>query len=92
MTLHITNHAILRYQERVAPVSMEQARAILGSAMIQAAAAFGARFVRLAGNQRVVIKDGSVVTVLPAGSYQRQVMRRGLGRYGVGNIPEGADR
>jgi len=90
--IHVTKHAIIRFRDRVANLPEAEVIALLSSPMIQAAANFGARFVRLAGNQRVVIKDGSVVTVLPAGSYQRQVMRRGLGRYGVGNIPDGADR
>lgn len=34
--------------------------------LVAAAAGFGAHYVRLPGNQRVVIEDGSVITVLPA--------------------------
>jgi len=82
MPIHVTNHAVLRYQERVAPVSMERARAILSSPTMQRAADFGATFVRLGTGQRVVIQDQTVVTVQPADHYARQVKRRGLGRYG----------
>jgi hypothetical protein len=82
MTLHVSNHAVLRYQERVAPVSMEQAREILSSPAIQRAAEFGATYVRLGTGQRVVIQGQTVVTVQPATHYARQIKRRGLGLYG----------
>lgn len=82
MTLHVSNHAVLRYQQRVAPVSMEQARAALSSTAIQRAAEFGATYVRLGTGQRVVIQGSTVVTVQPADHYARQIKRRGLGRYG----------
>lgn len=65
MTLHITNHAILRYIERVAPVSMEEARAALSTPMITRAAAFGARTVILGTGQRVLLREQTVITVLP---------------------------
>lgn len=68
MAVHVTNHACLRYQERVAPVSIEVARERLSSAVIEQAAAFGAMFVRLGTGQRIVIHDGRVITVLTKGN------------------------
>ena len=53
MTLHVTGHAIARYQERVANVSTETARAALSTPAIEAAAMFGARSVRLGTGHRV---------------------------------------
>lgn len=64
--LHITHHAILRYQERVSPVSDEEARAALKSPAIKTAATFGARTVILGTGQRVLIRDHAVITILPA--------------------------
>ena len=72
----------MRYQERVANVSDAEAVAILTSPAVTLAASFGARFVRLASNHRIVIVDNSVVTILPPDNYRRQVLRRGMGRFG----------
>lgn len=47
------------------------------------AAQIGARFVRLSGGQRIVLQDWTVVTVMPAENYRKQVRRRGMGRYGA---------
>ena len=82
MTLHITRHAIQRYQERVCPVSDEQARQALSTATIQLAANFGAQFVRLPTGHRVVINDHAVITVQPPQHYRRMIHREGLGRFG----------
>jgi hypothetical protein len=65
-TIHISYHAIVRYQQRVSPVSAEEARQRLSSKIIQTAIEFGARHVILPQGQRVVITAGSVVTVLPS--------------------------
>ncbi len=45
--IHVSSHAISRYRERVAPVSYDEAVAALSTAVIERAAAFGARYVRL---------------------------------------------
>ena len=82
MILHVTTHAIERYTDRVEQVSDAVAVARLTSATIQAAANFGARFVRLPTGHRVVIENGAVVTVLPAAHYRKQIHRTGLSRYG----------
>lgn len=84
MTLHVSSHAIERYQERIANVSDDEARAALSSRAIQLAASFGARFVRLATGHRVAIADNTVTTVLPPMHHKRQVHRVGLGRFGNG--------
>lgn len=89
--IHITAHAVSRYRERVEPVGYDEAYAALTSPAVRAAFDFGARYVRLAGGQRIVIENGRVVTVLPADNYRKQVQRKGLGRYGKSNGPTGRD-
>lgn len=66
MGLHVTAHAIVRFQQRVSNVSEDIARQALSSTIIQRAAEFGAHYVRLGTGQRVVIDQGKVITVLPA--------------------------
>lgn len=78
----VSAHAISRYRERVSPVDYDAALAALSTRAIEAAADFGAHIVRLAGGQRVVIEEQTVVTVLPAENYRKQIARNGLGRYG----------
>lgn len=70
--VHITDHAVVRYRERVAAVTEEAARIALSSATIRAAISFGAHFVRLGTGQRVVIEGDRIITVLPAGTGLRQ--------------------
>jgi hypothetical protein len=64
--IHITAHAIQRFIERVAKVSVQDARERLSSPAVIAAAKFGAHYVRLGTGQRIVIQDGKVITVLPS--------------------------
>jgi len=91
--LHITQHAIERYIERVAPVTPDEAREALDCPAVRTAAQIGARFVRLHGGQRIVLQGCTVVTVMPAENYRKQVRRRGMGRYGktVGRIGQRTD-
>lgn len=63
--IHVTRHAIERYQERVANVSDDDAREALSTRALQVAAQFGARFVRLATGHRVLVENGCAITVLP---------------------------
>jgi hypothetical protein len=80
--LHITHHAIQRYIARVDPsASPDTARAALDTPATRAAAQFGATFVRLATGHRIVVQDFTVVTVMPADNYRKQVCRHGLPRY-----------
>lgn len=67
MPITVTRHAIERYQERVEPVSDDEAVARLSCPAIEKAAAFGARYVVLGCGNRAVIVDGHVVTVLAKG-------------------------
>lgn len=95
MTIHVTAHAIQRYQERVAPVSAAEAHKALSTRAIQASAEFVGNqtaYVRLPTGQRVVIKDRIVVTVQPAEHFRRQIHRRGLGRFGKSSSPSGGLR
>lgn len=81
MTLHVSYHAIQRYQERIANVTDDEARAVLSTPAIQAAAKFGAMFVRLGTGHRIAIQNMTVVTVLPPESYKRQIGRKGLRKF-----------
>ena len=83
--LTVSHHAIQRYQERVANVPEDQARAALSTRAIQIAARVGARFVRLGTGHRVAIDDRVVVTVLPAMRSNRNA-RRLWDTHG-GNVP-----
>ena len=83
--IHITEHAIERARERIrsfANLSDQAIIAALTTPVIQLAAALGAEcHVRLPTGQRITVKDRTVVTVLPAEQYQRQVRRQGTGRF-----------
>lgn len=75
--LHVSIHAIERYQERIDNCSEDEARAALSTEAIKAAADFGCRFVRLASGHRVALKDHTVTTILPPENYRKQVQRIG---------------
>lgn len=64
--VHVTHHAVQRFQERVANWPEERVRAAMSSPLVHKAAAFGAHYIRLGTGQRIVIQDGTVVTVLQA--------------------------
>lgn len=61
----LTRHAIERYRERVADVPTAAIWQALDCPAVRLAIEFGARFVRLAGGQRVVIQGNRIVTILP---------------------------
>ncbi len=65
MTCHITNHAIVRYQQRVENLPADLVEKALDTPAIRKAINFGAPYVRLGTGQRVVIQKGIIVTVLP---------------------------
>jgi hypothetical protein len=67
--IHITRHAIARYQERVAPCSSTEVREriLTHASALAVAIAFGAPVVRCADGVRFVLDKGSVVTVLGPG-------------------------
>lgn len=65
--LNITHHAIERALERLPGVRSEgEAIAALDTPATRLAAQIGARYVRIATGQRIVVEHGIVVTVLPA--------------------------
>ncbi|WP_395326917.1 hypothetical protein WBP06_09385 [Novosphingobium sp. BL-8H] len=64
--IHITHHALTRAMERVPGIDSEaKAFTLLSAEVIQNAAAWGARYVRLGTGQRIVIDIDRAVTVLP---------------------------
>jgi len=80
MTLHGTAHAIERYQQRVRNCSEAAAIAALSSKAIEAAAMFGAPYVRLGTGQRIVLDHETVVTVLHAETPTIYIVNYGRGR------------
>lgn len=88
--IFVTPHAIRRFQERAANLPEAEVIARLSSPTIEAAARFGAQFVRLGTGHRVVIADYTVVTVLPPEHFRRQIARQGVGRY-RGYSPRGEE-
>lgn len=74
--LYVTRHAIQRYRERVADVPAAEVWRALDIPAVRVAIEFGARFVRLAGGQRVVLKENRVVTVLPSDHWLDSLDRR----------------
>jgi len=63
--LHVTDHALVRYLERVKGIDMDLIRAELASPTAHLAEAFGASHVILKTGERALIRDGCVQTVLP---------------------------
>jgi hypothetical protein len=78
--IHVTPHACERYIERVAPVSLAEAReAIMSHAKaIEAAADFRCEVVRCAGGERLVLSGTRVLTVYGRGELPRQCRRGGV--------------
>ena len=90
--LLVTDHAVERYQERVANCTADQARQALSSPAVRAAAKFGAMFVRLATGHRIALRGHVVLTVLPPEHFKRQVHRVGLPRFtNPSNTHKGGD-
>jgi len=73
--IFLTRHAIQRYRERVADVPAGEVWRALDCAAVRVAIDFGARFVRLAGGQRVVLVENRVVTILPR-DHHSSLLRR----------------
>lgn len=68
--LLISVHAVERYQQRVADLPEAAARAALDCPAARLAARIGAPFVKLPGGQRIVIRNATVITVLPPGTWE----------------------
>lgn len=65
MTIHVTQHAVERFQERVSNIPDADARAALSCPAVLMAAEIGAPYVKLGTGQRIVLEGSRVVTVLP---------------------------
>lgn len=63
MTLHISDHALLRYAERRYGVDFEKLRQELSTPIVQAAAKAGCHAVKCNGG-KVLIKNQCVVTYI----------------------------
>lgn len=77
--IRVTNHAVLRYQQRVAPVTIEEARQALSTAVIELASKFAGCancHVSLPTGQRVVVSNGAVITVRPDNRLRRRKRKR----------------
>lgn len=73
---YLTRHAIQRYRERVADVPAAEIWRVLDCPAVRTAIVFGARFVRLAGGQRLVLEQDRIVTVLPSNHFVGSLDRR----------------
>lgn len=76
MSLFVTPHAVRRYRERVADRPDRWVIGYLAGKVFCLADSFGAPFVRLAGGQRVILRNHAVVTVLPADKCLDRLSRR----------------
>jgi hypothetical protein len=65
--VRVSRHAIARYRERVADGPDEMIIAALSSVAIQALAQIGRGAVILSCGARVIVENGTVLTVLPIG-------------------------
>ena len=70
--LHITGHAIERYQDRVENLPEAEIKARLCTPLMEAAARFGDCKVKLPTGHRAVIVAGAIVTVTPIPSKGRR--------------------
>lgn len=61
----LTDHAILRYQSRVANVPREQIEQAIDTPAFRAAMQIGAKAVILSNGIRAIIHDGVIVTFSP---------------------------
>lgn len=73
--LDISDHAVLRYLERVKGVSIEAIKAEMRTPAAEKACAFGAPVVIGRNGERLVIRDGVIVTVIAKGRHQGRYIR-----------------
>lgn len=67
--LHITDHAMLRYRQRVADVPNDAIQAALSGRAFEAGANYPRCAVILPTGHRAVMRSGAVITVLPLGGH-----------------------
>lgn len=73
---YISDHAVLRYLERVKGIDIEAVRTEMQSPALDAAIAMGCDTVILGGGQRLKMHGDVVSTVLPKGSQDRRSRQR----------------
>lgn len=66
----ISDHAVLRWLERVKGIDMDAVRAEMDTPALAKADEFGCPVVIGRNGERLVIKNGIVVTVIAKGRYQ----------------------
>ncbi|WP_293875533.1 MULTISPECIES: hypothetical protein [unclassified Sphingomonas] len=71
----ISDHAVLRFIERVYGVDIEKVRAEMNTPALASAVEFGARCLIGRHGERLVIRDGIVVTVIAKGRYVGKTIR-----------------
>jgi len=69
MTLAVTQHAIARYRERVKDMPDEIIRAALSGRAFDAAETVGRCSVILPSGHRAIIRNGTIITILPLGGH-----------------------
>jgi hypothetical protein len=67
MTIIVSDHALVRYCERVLNIDMEAIRAEMSSQAVQTAASMQCHTVRLGNGARLKLKGETVTTVLGKG-------------------------
>ena len=69
---HVTDHALLRYLERVRGIDVEAIRAEIACAAVTTAAEFGCTTVILGNGARLKLQGDVVATVLPSRKSERR--------------------
>lgn len=75
MTVQISDHAVARFLERVYGVDIERVRSEMAGPALDKAAAFGAPVLIGRHGERLVIRDGIVVTVIAKARYAGRTIR-----------------
>jgi hypothetical protein len=76
MPVTISDHAILRYLERVHGIDMDRVRAEMECPALAVADAFGCPVLIGKNGERLVIRDGTVVTVIAKSRYVGKTIAR----------------
>lgn len=62
---YVTDHALLRYMERVMGIEVEKIREQMISETLRLGVEMGAASVKLGTGERMVLQGSTIVTVLP---------------------------
>lgn len=76
MMITVSAHAMERYRERVADLPNVKIARQLMTPIVVTACRFGAHYVRLPSGHRLVLREWTIVTVLPADHAPRLLDRR----------------